>query len=86
LKIHEKFSSSDAIIVVFLHENHKKYFSSHSDTFLPFTLNKTREEHRNYIKNYFQIHFQVILSVRPSFKKFIQANKIYFFYHAQIQA
>lgn len=85
IKTTEKFNKDEAEIVVFLHENHKVYFSSDYDEFKPFELWTSIEDHRHFIKDYFLENFKLSLSVRPAFKKLKKATKTYFLYHAQIQ-
>ena len=79
------FDAKKAQIVVFLHENHKIYFSSDYDAFKPFYLDSTFENHREYIKNYFLKNFDLSVSVRPAHKKFEKFWKIFFYFNAQIQ-
>ncbi len=85
VKTTEKFNKNEAEIMVFLHENHKIYYSSDYDNFLPFELGASREDHRHFIKDYFLEKYWLSLSVRPAFKKIKKAEKTYFLYHAQIQ-
>lgn len=84
-KIKHKIDKKDAEIVVFIHENHKEYFSAHEDILEPFFLWKNSEDHRHFIKNYFKNNFNLSLSVRPAYKKISMRKWNYFFYHAQIQ-
>lgn len=86
IKTTEKFNKNEAEIIVFLHENHKVYFSSNYDEFKPFELWTSSDDHRHFIKDYFLEKFSLSLSVRPAFKKLKKAGKTYFLYHAQIQA
>lgn len=86
IKIIEKFDKKEAQIVVFLHENHKIYYSSDFDEFRPFELWISSDDHRHFIKKYFLENFDLSLSVRPAFKKLKKATNTYFLYHAQIQA
>lgn len=85
IKTTEKFNKNEAEIVVFLHENHKIYFSSDYDEFKPFELWISSDDHRHFVKDYFLENFKLSLSVRPAFKKLKKAGKTYFLYHAQIQ-
>lgn len=85
IKTTEKFNKNEAEIVVFLHENHKIYFSSDYDEFKPFELWISTDDHRHCIKDYFLEKYSLSLSVRPAFKKRKKAGKTYFLYHAQIQ-
>lgn len=81
-----KINKKEAEIIVFLHENHKEYYSSNADILEPFFLWKSPNDHRHYIKEYFQKTYQLSLSVRPAYKKIASKKWNYFFYHAQIQA
>lgn len=85
IKITEKFNKNEAEIVVFLHKDHKIYYSSDYDNFLPFELGQSGEDHRHFIKDYFLQNYWLSLSVRPAFKKWKKVGKTYFLYHAQIQ-
>jgi len=84
-KPHTNFNRTSARIFVFLHENHKKYFSTHPDKFQPVSLSPTSEDHRHAIKKYFIQNFSIAVSVRPPFLKKQHAWETYFCYHAQIQ-
>lgn len=86
VKTSEKFDKNIAEIIVFLHENHKIYYSSDFDTLKPFELWISILDHRHFVKNYFLQNYWLSLSVRPAFKKLKKAGKTYFLYHAQIQA
>lgn len=86
IKTTQKFDKNQAQIIVFLHENHKIYYSSDFDEFKPFELWSSSLDHRHFIKDYFLEKFKLSLSVRPAFKKVKKAGKTYFLYHAQIQA
>jgi len=85
IKTTEKFNKNEAEIIVFLHENHKIYFSSDYDEFQPFKLWISSHEHRYFIKKYFLEKYSLSLSVRPAFRKLKKVGKTYFLYHAQIQ-
>ena len=81
-----KIDKKDAQILVFIHQDHKEYYSSDPDNFKPFLLEKTSLDHRHYIKDYFKTNFWLSLSVRPAYKKIASKEWNYFYYHAQIQA
>lgn len=84
-KVRHKIDKKDAEIIVFIHEEHKEYYSAHPDSLEPFKLWKSKEDHRHFIKNYFKNNFDLSLSVRPAYKKISLPKWDYFFYHAQIQ-
>lgn len=86
IKTTQKFDKNRAQIIVFLHENHKIYYSSDFDELKPFELWSSTQDHRHFIKDYFIATFWLSLSVRPAFKKLKKAGETYFLYHAQIQA
>ncbi len=86
IKTTQKFDKNRAQIIVFLHENHKTYYSSDCDALKPFELWSSTQDHRHVIKDYFIATFWLSLSVRPAFKKLKKAGETYFLYHAQIQA
>lgn len=81
IKILQKFDKKAVKVIVFLHKDHKIYYSADVDNYMPFELEKHDGDHRTYIKKYFFENFWLSLSVRPPFKK----TKTHFFYHAQIQ-
>lgn len=81
-----KISKKDAEILVFIHKDHKEYYSGNPDRFEAFQLWKTWDDHRTFIKNHFKKNFNLSLSVRPPYKKIASNKWNYFFYHAQIQA
>lgn len=68
---------------LFLHENHKKYFSSHSKIFEPFILSSGYST-RAGIKKYFLEKYNLTLSVRPPFATAHIKDKTILFVHAQI--
>ena len=84
-KVRHKVDKKNAEIIVFIHEDHKQYYSSNEDILEPFILWKSNEDHRHFIKNYFKNNFDLSLSVRPAYKKVSLPKWDYFFYHAQIQ-
>ncbi|MCP4523070.1 MAG: hypothetical protein GY828_02520 [Candidatus Gracilibacteria bacterium] len=84
-KIKNNINKKDAEIIVFLHKDHKEYYSIHPDLLEPFILGKSPTDHRHFIKEYFKTHFDLSLSVRPAYKKISLKKGDYFFYHAQIQ-
>lgn len=84
-KVRQNIDKKDAEILVFLHEDHKEYYSSHPDILKPFKLWKTSQDHRHFIKDIFKEKYNLSLSVRPAYKKITSPKWNYFFYHAQIQ-
>ncbi|MEP7162595.1 MAG: hypothetical protein ABI747_02425 [Candidatus Moraniibacteriota bacterium] len=58
------FPLDEAEVVVYLHENHKKYYSSHPKKFVPFHLPAGFAD-RAGIKEYFKKKFGLELAVRP---------------------
>lgn len=81
-----KINKKDSNILVFIHKDHKEYYSENPDIFEAFQLWKTWDDHRAFIKAYFKNNFNLSLSVRPPYKKIASNKWNYFFYHAQIQA
>lgn len=53
--------------LVFLHENHKKYWSSHQKDYEPFLILPTNKDDRASIQDYFSATYGLEVSVRPSF-------------------
>ncbi len=84
-KVRQKVDKKNAEIIVFLHEDHKEYYSSNPDILEPFILWKSNQDHRHFIKDYFKNNFNLSLSVRPAYKKISLPKWDYYFYHAQIQ-
>lgn len=79
----EKNIWRDARVYVFLHENHKKYFSSDKKVFKPFVLlsgYNTRAD----IKKYFHEKYGLSLSVRPPHRKTLIDGKPALLINAQI--
>lgn len=84
-KVRHKVDKKSAEIIVFIHEDHKEYYSQNPDVLEPFILWKSNEDHRHFIKNHFKNNFDLSLSVRPAYKKISLPKWDYYFYHAQIQ-
>ncbi len=72
-----------AQVLLFLHEKHKKYFSSHEKKFQPFTLPVSHNT-RAGIKAYFREQYALELSVRPPHKKITLKQKPFLLVNAQI--
>ena len=62
------FPSKESQVYLFLHENHKKYYSINEKEFEPFIL-KAPINTRDKIKKYFKEEYNLDLSVRPPYKK-----------------
>lgn len=84
-KVRHKVDKKNAQIIVFIHEDHKEYYSKNPDVLEPFFLWKTNNDHRHFIKDYFKNNFALSLSVRPAYKKISLPKWDFYFYHAQIQ-
>jgi len=53
--------------LVFLHENHKKYWSSHKKNYEPFLIEPIGKDDRKTVQDYFSATYGLEVSVRPSF-------------------
>lgn len=73
----------EARVVLFLHENHRKYYSSDKGAFKPFILSSGYNT-RAGIKKYFQEKYGLLLSVRPPYKKSVMGGKPTLLVNAQI--
>lgn len=74
---------SRAEVYVFLHENHKKYFSADKKSFKPFIL-PAGYNTRSGIKKYFQDKYGLVLAVRPPHDKVYVEGKPVLLMNAQI--
>jgi len=74
---------ADAQVILFLHENHKKYFSINKKALEPFVLSSGYNT-RAGIKKYFLEKYGLTLSVRPPFASGYLKKKPIIFVHAQI--
>lgn len=79
----KKYDWKEAEVYVFLHEKHKKYYSSQKKSFQPFILSAGYNT-RAGIKKYFQEKYNLILSVRPPHAKKVIGKKLILFVNAQI--
>jgi A/G-specific adenine glycosylase len=79
----KKVSWRDAEVIVFLHENHRQYFSSHTKHFQPFVLSAGYNT-RAGIKKYFLEKYGLTLSVRPPHKRLVLSGKPALLVNAQI--
>lgn len=73
----------EALAYVFLHENHKIYFSADQKVYQPFLL-PSGYNTRADIKAYFQQKYALLLSVRPPHQKKLVRGKPIIFVNAQI--
>lgn len=77
-------SGQDSIVTrVFLHENHKKYFSAKKGAFQPFIL-PSGYESRAAIKDYFLKRYDLTVAVRPPHEKRMAENRVVISVNAQI--
>lgn len=67
-KVRNDFPTKDAKVYLWLHENHKEYFSKDPDDFEVFVLDAARNS-REGIKKYFRETYNLDLAVRPPHKK-----------------
>lgn len=77
------FPTEQAQALLFLHQNHKQYYSSRKSSFVPFLLPKNFTS-RSAIKAFFLEKFKLQLSVRPPHKKIFLADKATLLVNAQI--
>lgn len=82
-KVHQKIDWKKAQVYIFLHENHKRYFSADAEIFQPFIL-PPGYNNRAGIKAYFEKHYKLSLSVRPPHKNSLIKGKPTLFVNAQI--
>ena len=82
-KVREHFPTKDAKVYLWLHENHKEYFSKNPDDFEVFVLDAAQSS-REAIKNYFRETYNLDLAVRPPHKKTFIDGKPVMFVNAQI--
>jgi A/G-specific adenine glycosylase len=80
-KIH--FPVKEAQVYLWLHENHKEYFSKNPDDFEVFVLDASKNS-RKEIKKYFKSEYNLDLAVRPPHKRVFVGNKPTLFVNAQI--
>ena len=73
----------NAEVYVFLHENHKKYFSAAKKSYQPFIL-PVGYNTRAGIKQYFQEEYGLTLSVRPPHQKLLIVKRPTLLVNAQI--
>ena len=83
LQIKQKENWKETQAVVFLHENHQRYFSSKDKVYAPFVLPKGYDS-RAGIKDWFQKKYGLAVSVRPPHGKLIRGKKRILLMNAQI--
>ncbi len=79
----KKIDWGNAQVYVFLHENHKKFFSSLKTSYRPFILPACYNT-RAGIKKYFEERYGLTLSVRPPYRKMLIVEKPTLLVNAQI--
>ena len=79
----EKADWREAQVMLYLHENHKKYFSAAKEAFQPFLLPSSYNT-RAGIKEYFQKKYGLTLAVRPPHQKLMLRGKPILVVNAQI--
>ncbi len=82
-KAREDFPTKEASVYLWLHENHKEYFSKNPDDFEVFTLDASKNS-REGIKKYFRETYKLDIAVRPPHKKTFVNGKPVMFMNAQI--
>ncbi len=64
----KKFPNKQAQVFLWLHNNHRQYYSAQPDSYEPFKLSSDYNT-RQLMKEYFEKHYHLQLSVRPPRKK-----------------
>jgi len=82
-EVRKKFSTKKAHVYLWLHKDHKEYYSTNKKIFRPFILPQSLQS-RDEIKNYFKNKYGLTLSVRPPHKKTYVDGKPTLFVNAQI--
>lgn len=77
------FPIKDARVLLWLHEDHKRYFSPYKTKFRPFAIPPAYNT-RTGIKQWFRERYSLELSVRPPHKKAYISGKPVLFINAQI--
>ncbi|MEK7181798.1 MAG: hypothetical protein AAB708_01590, partial [Patescibacteria group bacterium] len=77
------FPTKEATVYLWLHQGHRKYYSSRKSVFAPFVL-PVGYASRAGIQEYFRKQFQLELAVRPPHKKGYIEKKPVLFVNAQI--
>lgn len=84
-KIKKTFPTRDAAVLLFIHQNHRKYYSSQKASFVPFSLSQ-RYNTRAAIKDFFLKKWGLRLAVRPPHKKIFKNGAPFLLINAQILA
>ncbi len=82
-KTKNNFPNREAGVQLWLHKNHKEYYSTNKKVFKPFFLSK-KYNTRETIKAYFQKKYGLTLAVRPPHKKVFVDGVPFLFVNAQI--
>jgi adenine-specific DNA glycosylase len=80
----KSFDTKKAKVYLFLHANHKEYYSTNKKTYKHFVLS-AKINTRELIKKYFREKYQLELSVRPPHKKIFVNGQPVMLVNAQIQ-
>lgn len=83
LKNKKKTEAPAEKAIVFLHENHKQYFSSQAKVYKPFVL-PTGYTSRAAIKDYFLKTYGLTVAVRPAHRSLVWRDASVILVHAQI--
>jgi len=81
--IYSHFNGKDAQVMLFLHEGHRKYYSSKKSEYAPFIVPASHNT-RAGIKDWFRDRFGLELAVRPSHGKVVIGGKPALLVNAQI--
>lgn len=77
------FPTKDSRVFLWLHRDHREYYSPNPDRFEVFKLDKKRNTRKS-IKRFFREHYGLELAVRPPYKKTFVDNIPTLFVNAQI--
>lgn len=80
----KNFDTKKAKVYLFLHKNHKEYYSTNKKIYKPFVLS-AKINTRELIKKYFREKYRLELSVRPPHKKIVVDGEPVMLVNAQIQ-
>ncbi len=83
VKSKKNFPTKDARVYLWLHKDHKEYYSTQKNKFKPFILS-SKYNTREKIKEYFRKKYNLELSVRPPHKKMFIQGKAVLAVNAQI--
>lgn len=85
-KVRTIFPTKDAQIVVILHENHRKYYSSKRGSYSPFLLPATEGDIRHAVQEYFRENYGLEVSVRPVHTRYFRDDMPFVECRAQVQS